>query len=207
MKKPKLLKILKKKSSGGCRLGRFLCACGNRFTTSLWAVKTGRTKSCSCYQKQRASEANKTHGDSRSSNRLYRIYKNVKTRATNPNNRYHQAGIRMSKKWQNSYIEFRKWALANGYNDELTIDRIDNNKGYYPKNCRWITMCDQTKNKQVYKSNKLGIRGVDFDKRRKKYRAQIQLNRKKTVIGHFDTAKEASLAYEIRRAVLFKIAS
>lgn len=88
--------------------------------------------------------------------RLNNIYCHMKDRCHNPNSdmyKYYGArGIEVCLEWRNSYNTFKEWALSNGYSEDLTIDRIDNNKGYCPVNCRWITMKEQSRNKR---SNRL----------------------------------------------------
>lgn len=83
--------------------------------------------------------------------RLYRIWVNIKTRCYNPNDPHYKRwggkGIKMCDNWYNSFNAFYNWAMANGYTDELTIDRINFNKDYEPSNCRWVTVVEQNRNK------------------------------------------------------------
>ena len=85
--------------------------------------------------------------------RLYRIYNNMKQRCNNPNNhkypRYGARGIKVCDEWncRNGLKAFGEWALQNGYSDELTLDRIDNNGNYEPSNCRWIDLKAQSNNR------------------------------------------------------------
>ena len=74
----------------------------------------------------------------------------MKSRCNNPDKReakyYHNKGITYCEEWE-TYRNFEEWALNNGYSDNLTLDRIDNSKGYNPSNCRWITAAEQQRNK------------------------------------------------------------
>lgn len=83
--------------------------------------------------------------------RLHRIWKGMKTRCNNPNRKdykfYGGRGIKVCDEWINSFALFEKWAIQNGYSDELTIDRIDVNSNYEPSNCRWVDMKIQALNK------------------------------------------------------------
>ena len=84
--------------------------------------------------------------------RLYRIYHHMKDRCYNVNNdaykNYGAKGVKMCDEWFADFRNFRKWAISNGYSNDLTIDRIDANGNYEPNNCRWIT-----KSENVARSN------------------------------------------------------
>ena len=133
----------------------------------------------------------------------------MKTRCTNKNTesykKYGEQGIHVCKSWMHSYELFKQWAINNGYADNLSLDRIDNKKSYEPSNCRWILIKDQSKNKEVYSNNKLGVRGVSINKKSKKYVAQIQIEGKKINLGAFSSIEEASFCYEAKRKELFNI--
>lgn len=80
--------------------------------------------------------------------RLYRIWSQMKNRENNHDGqRPTYVGKLMCAEWKNSFMNFYNWAISNGYADNLTIDRIDNNKGYEPTNCRWATATQQVRNR------------------------------------------------------------
>jgi hypothetical protein len=95
-------------------------------------------------------KANVTHGMTGS--RLYGCYKSMMSRCYRPKdihyNAYGKRGITVCGEWKNNPKAFIGWALANGYSDDLTIERINVNGDYEPSNCTWIPMSEQYKNKQ-----------------------------------------------------------
>ena len=105
---------------------------------------------------------NPNYKDGRKKTRLYRIYYNMKSRCNNPKvpcyKRYGGAGVKIYDEWLNDFTAFQDWALQNGYTDDLTIDRIDNSKGYSPDNCRWVTTKKQSRNKSS--NNLVSINGI-----------------------------------------------
>lgn len=123
------------------------CDCGNKIIVDGSYLRNGQKTHCGC---------NKPFSYRLTHPRLYRIWQNMRERCGNPkNNRYYDyggRGIKVCTEWQDSFETFCKWALENGYGDELSIDRIDVNGNYEPSNCRWITMFDQMGNtrKNVY---------------------------------------------------------
>lgn len=131
------------------------CDCGNRIITAGKTLRSGATQSCGCLQKERTSKARMTHG--LSGTRLYRIWGVMKSRAANKNFdrfRYYGArGISVCEEWKNSFEVFRDWSLKNGYENHLTIDRINNDGNYEPSNCRWATISTQMKNRRKFKKN------------------------------------------------------
>ena len=180
------------------RFGIYKCGfCGTEFKTMLHNVKRGTTKSCGCYSKRRTSETHKTHG--LRSTRLYSIWSNIKNRILNPKKErylnYGGRGITICDEWKNDFMSFYNWAMENGYSDELSIDRIDNDGNYCPENCRWTTQTIQARNQRIHKNNTSGYKGVSFVKDRNKYVSCIYVNNKGVFLGSFSTAVEAGIAY------------
>lgn len=133
-------------TKGGAALWYCICDCGNSSSITGSDLRNGKSTRCrACAGRDSAT----THGKSKT--RIYRIYKAMKTRCYNkkaPNyDRYGGRGIEVCKEWLDSFDSFRLWAESNGYDDLLTIDRIDNNKGYCPSNCRWATHQTQSENR------------------------------------------------------------
>jgi hypothetical protein len=124
-----------------------LCECGRSTTVSTNDLRTGNTSSCGCGHKS----VNLKHGESKT--RLYRTWCGIKKRCLNPNEEgyknYGGRGITLFKEWNDSFEPFRDWALANGYKDTLTIERINVDGNYEPSNCTFIKNEEQSFNRRT----------------------------------------------------------
>ena len=188
-----------KKSKVKARYAMFKCECGNVFRCVPRAVAIKSQVSCGCHKAKVLKEVRTTHGDSKS--RLYKIRIGMIRRCNKKSSahydRYGGRGIQICDEWKNSYDTFKAWALANGYSDDLEIDRINNDGNYEPSNCRWTTRNIQGRNTvKLRKTNKSGYRGVSYIKDRAKYRASISVDNKSIGIGRYSTAIEAANAYD-----------
>ena len=178
------------KSKSKYRFGIYKCGfCGTEFRTQINSVKNGNTKSCGCYTKK--------HG--MSNTRLYNILKTIKDRVLNPKNKaysyYGRRGITICDEWKNDFMSFYNWAMSNGYSEELSIDRINNDGNYEPSNCRWTTKTIQSRNTRIQKNNTSGYKGVSYFKRDGNYLTYIYIKSKRIHLGYFKTAVEGAIAY------------
>ena len=111
---------------------------------------------------------------------------------------YGGRGIGVCSAWRDA-ATFCRWALANGYRDDLTLDRIDNDGDYEPANCRWTTRAVQSRNgRRIRATNTSGYRGVSsvLSSRARPWRASISVSDKDVHLGCFQTAEEAARAYD-----------
>jgi len=92
------------------------------------------------------------NGGKNQQSRIYRIWRSMKSRCNckscDSYDRYGGRGIKVCAAWNGSFLEFQSWAVANGYSDDLTMDRIDNDGDYEPANCRWTTYQVQSENRR-----------------------------------------------------------
>lgn len=126
-----------------------LCDCGKSVIVVGASLTNGSTKSCGCYEIETKQGRNATHGLRKHD--LYKTWLNIKSRCYNSNNShykyYGKKGIGMCDDWRNNFKSFYDWAINNGWERGLSIERIDNSKQYEPENCKWIDMCKQSQNR------------------------------------------------------------
>lgn len=125
------------------------CDCGVEKLAQTYLLVTGVTKSCGCLRREVSAERVWVHGLKRT--KLYGTWGNIKRRCTDENSSdypvYGGRGISVCSEWRDSFVVFREWSLANGYQEGLEIDRRDNDGNYESENCRWVTRAVNARNK------------------------------------------------------------
>lgn len=125
------------------------CDCGNTCLVPSNVLKKGDTRSCGClFEETQHIPKHIKHGESNT--RLYQIWIDMRDRCRNKNNKryysYGGRGITVCEEWRDNFQAFHDWAMANGYREDLTIDRENVNGNYEPSNCRWKTRKEQNNN-------------------------------------------------------------
>lgn len=188
--------VVKNESGKSNHLGNAMwdcqCDCGKVVSIVGSYLRKGATKSCGCLREK--------HGYANRSKRhpLYKIWVDIKKRCCNDQSgsfsNYGGRGIKVCDTWVNDPESFILWAVKEGWQKGLFIDRIENDKGYSPDNCRFVTRQINNSNKTTtYKNNSSGIRGV-MKTKSGKYSARIDHINTPYWLGTFSTMQEAEQA-------------
>ena len=169
-----------------------LCECGAAKDVLLGDLRSGDTTSCGCFLK----EAITKHGDA--AERLYKIFHSMHNRCylktLERYSDYGGRGITVCLEWLDNYQAFKDWAMSSGYSEVTSIDRIDNDSGYSPENCRWVSTNIQQRNKRAFVGGTSAYRGVSLCKQTGRWVAMIKVNGKQKNLGRHLSEIEAATA-------------
>ena len=176
------------KSKRKVRYGLFKCFCNKEFKAQISTIKNEHTKSCGCLKENNIFRKH----------RLFGTWYMMIHRCNNPKNKaysnYGERGIKVCDRWLDvkNFIE----DMYSTFQDSMTLDRKNNNKGYNKDNCRWVTRQVQTQNTRLLRNtNKSGYRGVSWNKQKSKW-ISVVYNIKRIYLGSFSNAIDGALAYD-----------
>lgn len=191
----------------GCVTWLCQCDCGNLCIKNGAYLRNGDTTSCGCYQKEKASEANSTHG--KSNNPIYRTFMRMIDRCENPHSKsykdYGARGIKICDEWRNDPMKFYEWSMKNGYRKGLTIDRIDNDGNYEPNNCRWTTKLIQSNNRRTNTFIEYNGKKMTYAEWGRETGISESLIRHRIVNSHWDIEKALTTPVDHRKGSRKKV--
>lgn len=166
------------------------CVCKNIRIVRGCDLYREHTRSCGCLQRENRIKHNMAGTPE------YDTWVGIIQRCTNPNSKsyknYGERGITVCTEWLHSFKAF--FQDMGRKPKGLTIERINNELGYFKENCRWATYSEQNTNQRIKRKNKVGITGVSWSKQAKKYHVQIAMNYKRYHIGYFKNLEDARAA-------------
>lgn len=176
------------------------CFCGCIKQIMAIDVLRGHTKNCGCRRLEKIVERNKTiKRESLTQYKKmpeYAVWASMKYRCNNPSNEayknYGGRGIKVCPEWNKSFADFIA-DMGSRPSDKHTLDRVNNDDGYNPDNCRWTDRTTQARNQRVRKDNKLGVRGVN-EAKEGVFTTYITINKKRKHLGQFSSVNEAKKA-------------
>jgi len=125
-----------------------LCDCGNRKIITSYSLQSGQAKSCGCFQRELAKIRHTTHG--MTNTKIYEVWQHMHSRCRDKADKsykdYGSRGIKVCKRWLNFETFYKDMGECP---EGLMLDRIDNNKGYFPDNCQWVTPKESANNKRT----------------------------------------------------------
>lgn len=171
------------------------CECGNEVTTTQHNLVTGGRKSCGCLR-NKIKESHTHHNMSHT--RIYGIYNGMLTRCYNKNDMhykyYGERGIKVCDIWKNDFLSFYKWAMDNGYKEDLSIDRINVNGNYEPNNCRWAD--SQTQSENTRKNVRYNVYGESLLIREIHEKYNIPISTLKGRMKKYNISMEEAIEYK-----------
>lgn len=151
-KKFNRLTVIKRVYREGCKKVLWLCKCdcGELDIVEGYALRNDKVKSCGCLREEAVKAKSITHGLAHTP--IYNVWCSMKARCMNSNNEHYSdyggRGIKVCDEWRHDFTSFYNWAIENGFNEGLTLDRKNVNGNYEPSNCRWVDMQTQQNNRR-----------------------------------------------------------